>query len=239
MELQKKIGEEKPRRRIFNLAGGSQGTEKPVLEEGRTKSRDPRGPGMQGTAIRGTSVTPPFFSESRSDLMWTPPAAERPWSEFERRLGQELNEQFGEAVAALEPTADMAAFRVAEESLYSVLDYLKSRATVRFRRLEDLTAIDESARREAKPGHRFTMVYNLLAFDPAVRLRLKVPMSGAAPRAASITGIVAVSGLVRTRSLRHVRDRFHGAPRPETHPDAGSLAGPSAAKILPRPGHGA
>src|SRR5512136_2861317 len=54
--LQKKIMTEKPSRKIFHLKGGYQGTQKPILVEGATKSRDPRGPGYQAVPIRGDSV---------------------------------------------------------------------------------------------------------------------------------------------------------------------------------------
>ncbi|MEJ2038324.1 MAG: NADH-quinone oxidoreductase subunit B/C/D [Desulfosarcinaceae bacterium] len=189
VKLQEKIGEERPARRVFHLAGGSQGTEKPVLVDQETKSRDPRGPGMQGTAIRGSSVTPPHFNESRTEVMWTPPPAERPLSETDRQLSRELRERFGDALTSIEPTSDMAAFQVSPDSIRPVLDFLNKEASIRFQRLEDLTAVDESERRDPGPEQDFTLVYNLLAFEPATRLRLKVPLSGETPEAPSVTGI--------------------------------------------------
>jgi len=50
--LQEKIRSETPARAIFHLSGGSQGSVKPIRVDGKTKSRDPRGPGMAQIAIR-------------------------------------------------------------------------------------------------------------------------------------------------------------------------------------------
>ena len=71
--LQEKVMSERPTRKILHLAGGSQGTQTPILVDGLSKTRDSRGPGYYGTPPRGTAETPPLFWESRSDLMWTPP----------------------------------------------------------------------------------------------------------------------------------------------------------------------
>ncbi|GAB6905046.1 NADH-quinone oxidoreductase subunit B/C/D [Desulfosarcina cetonica] len=188
VKLQEKILEEKPARPVFHLGGGSQGTDQPILVDGITKSRDPRGPGMNGTAIRGRSATPPVFFESRSDGMWTPPAAMREFSETDRRLADALSRRFGDQVRAQAPTSDMASFSVDPGIVGDVLRFLKNEAEPRFQRLDDLTAIDESARRE--PADRdYTLVYHLLAFEPATRLRLCVPLAGKAPSAGSVTGI--------------------------------------------------
>ncbi|MEJ2155137.1 MAG: NADH-quinone oxidoreductase subunit B/C/D [Desulfobacteraceae bacterium] len=188
VKLQEKILEERPTRRIFHLSGGSQGTEVPVLVDGKTKSRDPRGPGMMGTAVRGNSAVPPGFRESRTDGMWTPPAAERPLTERDRTIAKALTDHFGDDVVCQTPTSDMATFTVAPRAVPKVLAFLKNESEPRFRRLEDITAIDESARR-TKPAADFTLVYSLLDFDTPTRIRLKVPLTGEKPEADSVTAL--------------------------------------------------
>ncbi|RJQ85701.1 MAG: NADH-quinone oxidoreductase subunit B, partial [Desulfobacteraceae bacterium] len=188
--LQEKISaEERPARSIFHLSGGTQGTQKPILVDGRTKSRDPRGPGMQGTAIRGTSTTPPLFHDSRSDVMWVPPAHRITLNEMQQGIAQDLTARFGPDITLSEPTSDMPAFQVTPARVVEVLRYLKDESRPRFRRLDDLTAIDESARRNRKAYPDYHLVYHLLAFDPPARLRLKVPLRGTDPSAYSVTGI--------------------------------------------------
>jgi NADH dehydrogenase I D subunit len=188
--LQQKIAEEeRPARSVFHLQGGTQGTRKPILVDGLTKARDPRGPGMQGTVIRGSSATPPGFRESRSDLMWTPPPRRIELCAREIDLARSLRERFGEAVEQAPHPADMLTFGVRQNRLKDVLRFLKTEATPKFQRLDDLSAIDESARRERKAYPDFTLVYHLLAFEPATRVRLKVALQGEQPTAASITDI--------------------------------------------------
>jgi NADH-quinone oxidoreductase subunit B/C/D len=90
----------------------------------------------------------------------------------------------------------MLTLHVAEDHLKDVLKFLKTEATPRYLRLDDLTAIDESARRDQLPltyydgtianeiftpkstrpdkgvYPDYTVVYHLLSFDPPSRLRL-------------------------------------------------------------------
>jgi hypothetical protein len=89
VQLQTKIVEEKPARPVFHLAGGSSGdtcsrcwwTVSP-----RAATRAVRV--WAARRMRGTSVTPPHFADSRSDGMWTPPPAERKATESDRRAGR-------------------------------------------------------------------------------------------------------------------------------------------------------
>lgn len=187
--LQEKIFSEKPTRAVFHLGGGIQGTTTPVLTDGETKSRDGRGPGMQGIPLRGSSAVPPHFFDSRNDQMWGLKATAVTLTEPEKDLEAALTARFGAAVTAAETTSDMPTYQVAPEEIKSVLRFLKTECRPRFQRLEDLTAIDESARRNQKVDADLTMVYTLLSFDPARRLRLKAPLSGETPRTESITDI--------------------------------------------------
>jgi NADH-quinone oxidoreductase subunit B/C/D len=83
----------------------------------------------------------------------------------------------------------MLTFQVAESRLKDVLHFLKQEATPRYQRLEDLTAIDESARRKREVYPDYTLVYHLLSFEPAGRVRLKVPLYGRDPVTKSVTDV--------------------------------------------------
>jgi len=177
MLLQEKIAkQERPSRALFHLDGGSEGTTREVLTDGKTKSRDTRGPGYAGIPARGTSVSPPSFWDSRADRMWTPPARQIELGEEDQRLANVLRLQFGDAVRQEDLSSDMLTFKVDAARSHEVLRYLKEKASPQYLRLEDLTAIDESARRHRDDSSSFTMVYHLLCFDTASRLRLKVAL---------------------------------------------------------------
>ena len=232
--LQEKVASERPSRSVLGLRGGTQGTCKPVRVDGLTKSRDSRGPGYEGVSIRGTSVTPPRLWDARSDLMWTPPARQIELNEREKSLAEALRERFGDAVHPVPLTSDMLTVRVSETRLKEVLRFLKTEATPRFLRLDDLTALDESARRDrnAFPVYNgtdrrelgqaplprqegypdFTLVYHLLSFDPPTRLRLKVDLNGQAPATQTITDIWPSANWYEREVYDMFGIRFEGHP---------------------------
>ncbi len=211
--LQDKVKSERPSRKIFHLSGGTQGTQRPLAVDGVTKSRDPRGPGYYGTPPRGTAVTPPLFWESRSELMWTPPPARLELTEADKALTQVLKEKFGDAVNPAAETSDMPTFQVTAARVKEVLGFLKTEATPRFRRLDDLTALDESTRRERQDYPDYTLVYQLLSFDPPSRVRLKVPLYGESPAAGSITDIWPSANWYERECFDMFGIRFDGHPR--------------------------
>ncbi len=211
--LQEKVREERPARKIFHLAGGTQGTQTPLRVDGLTKSRDPRGPGYYGTPPRGTAVTPPHFWESRSQDMWTPPPARITLTDTDQSLTQTLQAKFAGAVTPAAATADMPTFQVAPERLKEVLRFLKTEAAPRFRRLDDLTAVDESSRRERHDYPDYTLVYQLLAFEPPTRVRLKVPLHGADPVTPTVTDIWPSANWYERECFDMFGIRFDGHPR--------------------------
>ncbi len=235
--LQEKIvATERPARSVFHLGEGAQGSQRPILIDGLTKSRDPRGPGMQGTVIRGTSAVPPKFWGSRADDMWTPPARRIELNAHDQSLAATLEQRFGDAVRQVPHTSDMLTFEVEQSRAKEVLRVLKAEVSPRFLRLDDLTAIDESARRDRMPpkelaealtdigegGTRkrverqvypdFTLVYHLLSFDGPARLRLKVGLTGEDPVADSITDIWPSANWYEREVFDLFGIRFEGHP---------------------------
>jgi NADH dehydrogenase I D subunit len=234
--LQQKIKSEKPARPVFHLTGGSQGSDKPILVDGQTKSRDTRGPGYEGLPIRGTSVTPPTFWDSRSDLLWTPPAHRIELTEQDQSLSRVMKERFADAIIQTPQPSDMLTFHVAEDRLKEVATFLKNDAAPRYLRLDDVTAIDESARRGLHPyaayagtvAHEisggesdrpvrepypdYTLVYHLLSFDPPSRLRLKVGLKGKDPVTRTITDLWPSANWYEREVYDMFGIRFEGHP---------------------------
>jgi NADH-quinone oxidoreductase subunit B/C/D len=175
--LQEKIArEEKPARKVFGLSGGSEGTTGPVLVDGFSKSRDTRGPGYGNSPIRGSSQQPPQFRGRRDDDMWRPPQPRISFVASTPDLRHSLAERFGDRVREDTQGADMPTFWTDPDQAPEVLAFLKSDAPCRYRRLEDLTAVDES-RRLSRPEHDFTLVYHLLSYEDPGYLRIKVPVA--------------------------------------------------------------
>ncbi len=237
--LQQKIASsEFPARPIIHRPGGIQGTSRSILVDNVTKTRDTRGPGYEGVPERGTSVTPPRFWGSRSDVMWTPPAPRITLKDHEKSIAEALAERFGESVRQVPNTTDMPAFEVTEGRIKDVLWYLKNESTPKYVRLDDLTAIDESCRRdrnpqlvegsvregaqdvsggklpgtESRPAADYTMVYHLLSFEKPGRIRLKVGLHGSDPVTRTITDIWPSANWYEREAYDMFGIRFEGHP---------------------------
>jgi NADH dehydrogenase I D subunit len=100
----------------------------------------------------------------------------------------------------------------APEKLHAVLRYLKHEATPAYQRLEDLTAIDESARRARPEDHGFSLVYHLLSFDTASRLRIRSGLPSSDPAARSICDIWPSANWYEREVYDMFGIRFQGHP---------------------------
>jgi NADH-quinone oxidoreductase subunit B/C/D len=167
---------------------------------------------MDGTAFRGSSAVPTQFKDSRTDLMWTPSSPPIELDPIAQSLARELQDRFGEAVQQEAQTCDMPAFLVNQSRIKDVLRFLNSEAATRFQRLDDLTAIDESARRKREDYPDYTLVYHLLSFDPPARLRLKVPLTGPNPAAETVTDIWPSANWYEREAFDLLGVRFDGHP---------------------------
>jgi NADH-quinone oxidoreductase subunit C/D len=105
---------------------------------------------------------------------------------------QELQNRFGEDIAAPQPTRDQVpTLWVDRERVRDVLGYLKNAAERPYRMLYDLSAIDERARtnRQAQPESDFTVVYRLISFERNEDVCVKVALQGEYPTLQTITDI--------------------------------------------------
>ena len=147
-----------------------------------------------------------------------------------------LKAKFGEAVSQASPTSDMLCFHVPETHIREILHFLKSEAEPRFLRLDDLTAVDESARQgdllravrkgtdgkemnldqpsaqQAGGAADYTLVYHLLSFEPPQRIRLKVPLMGKDPVTKTITDLWPSANWYEREVFDMFGIRFDGHP---------------------------
>ncbi len=210
--LQDKIAnEERPARKVLNLAGGTEGSTGPVLIDGVSKSRDPRGPGYGNSPLRGTSQQDPHFWGQRGKEMWRPAQPRVSFSVQTPGLRKSLHEHFGERVREDQFGADMLTLWAEPEDAPRLLDFLKNKAPLRYQRLEDLTAIDERERSQ-RPDHDFTLVYHLLSYDDPGYLRVKVPLRGESPQTPTATGVWETANWYEREVFDMFGIRFAGHP---------------------------
>ena len=211
--LQEKIRtDEHPARCVLNLEGGNQGTETDVRIDGVSKSRDTRGTGYEGIPLRGTAATGPRFWQNRTDLMWSPPPPHIEWNGAGQSLHKQVADRFGDAVRITPDPSDLMTIDVSPDRFHDVLSFLKTEATPRYPRLEDITAVDESARLERHLYPDMTIVCHLLDMDGPSRIRVKSPLYGSQPEAPTLTDLWPSANWYEREAYDMFGIRFKGHP---------------------------
>ncbi len=179
--LRDKVKEERPLKLIVGLDEGTQGTMRPILKDGISKTRDTRGPGYEGIPIRGSVLQHPRFYGTRCKNIWSPPAPKNKFPEAFADLAEELKHKFPGKLMEDKTATDMLTFRVSPENVNDILSYVKHRDRISFKRLEDIACVDESARRDKDQYKDYTINYHLFSFEAAAHMRIKTELDGEYP----------------------------------------------------------
>jgi len=220
MLLQEKIKKtERPFREVLRRRDGTSGTIKPPRIVGVTTTDDPRGPGLEGTRPRGTTVRPDGGLPSAYTPTWTPPSPVTPRTTGLEGVEDGLRERLGELKRDTDQygPSDTLTWRVKPEQLGPALEYLKHDATPRFRRLEYACGIDNRPR-----GGGFRALYHLAAIEPGKpQVRVAVDLGPEHPHLPTATSAFRAANWYEREMWDMFGIRFDG------HPDLRRLYMPS------------
>jgi len=219
--LQKKImGEERPTGRS-HLEGGTQGTRRPFSS---TSNQVPRPRARHGRhRLRGTS-TPAAFPRQPLGFMWTPPARRMVFNVTENELIHCSRSASARLCGGASP-CDMPDLPGGRRPCQRGPAHLKHEAAPHFKRLE---GPDRRRRYRRAAPRRPRGLHSSLqpaGFDPPRRVRLKVPLNGADPAAASVTDIWPSPTGTSARSTISMGRALRGPPEPAAHHHADDWEG--------------
>lgn len=130
-------------------------------------------------------------------------------------LSQKITTKFPDAIEYEQPTRDeFPTYWIGKNYIIPLLGYLKNEASLQYKFLYDLTAIDEQARnnRGNQPQSRFTVVYQLLSFSRNQFLRLKVALPEEKPSIPSATTVWSMANWYEREAFDMFGINFEGHP---------------------------
>jgi NADH-quinone oxidoreductase subunit C len=120
---------------------------------------------------------------------------------------RKLRAAFPDAVQSVSEFRGQRAIVVAPERIVDACHLLKTDRDLQFDQLVDITAVDYLGREP-----RYDVVYHLLSHIRRVRVRLKAPVSDAAPRLASVTGVWRAANFAEREVFDLFGIQFDGHP---------------------------